>query len=244
MSLVLVTGSSDGIGAEIAAELTRRGHHVVRHGRHRPDLHGEFVVGDFASLASTRAMALSLPELDVVIHNAGWAPRGDRRPVTADGIEETFQVNVVAPYLLTALAPPSARLVFVSSDAIARAKLDVDDLQLSQSWTAGAAYANAKLALTALAFAVARRRPDLRCNAVHPGWIRTKMSDYSAPFGVARGAETPVWLATSFQPAAVVTGAFFHDRREVRLNPQADDRSVQSAVLAHCAALTGVDLSV
>ncbi|MET7401207.1 SDR family NAD(P)-dependent oxidoreductase [Dactylosporangium sp. NPDC005572] len=240
MSSVLVTGSTDGIGAEIAAELTRRGHHVVRHGR-RPG-GGDLLVGDLASLASTRALAQAMPTFDVVIHNAGWAPRGAERPVTADGIEETFQVNVVAPYLLTALAPPSARLVFVSSDSIARAKLDVDDLQLSRSWTADAAYAGSKLALTALAFAVARRRPDLRCNAVHPGWIRTRMSDYSAPFGVARGAETPVWLATSFQPAAVVTGAFFHDRREVRLNEQAYDPVAQEAVVAHCAALTGVPL--
>ncbi|WP_238012419.1 SDR family NAD(P)-dependent oxidoreductase [Dactylosporangium sp. AC04546] len=244
MSSVLVTGSTDGIGAEIAAELARRGHHVVRHGRRRPDPRGvgDFVVGDLASLAATRAMAAALPAVDVVIHNAGWAPRGDERPVTADGIEETFQVNVVAPYLLTALAPPSARLVFVSSDAIARAKLDVDDLQLARSWTADAAYANSKLALTALAFALARRRPDLRCNAVHPGWIRTKMSDYSAPFGVARGAETPVWLATSFQPAAVATGTFFHDRREVRLNEQAYDPAVQEAVVRHCAVLTGIDV--
>ncbi|MCO1593919.1 SDR family NAD(P)-dependent oxidoreductase [Micromonospora sp. RHAY321] len=252
MSAVLVTGSTAGIGAEIAAELARQGHHVVRHAREesratqaRDAYGGAVVTGDLASLNSTRRMAAALRDLgpfDVVVHNAGWASRGSTRPVTVDGLERTFQVNALAPYLLTALMPLPPRLVYVSSDSITRATLHLDDLQHETAWTADAAYADSKLALTAIAFAIARRFPKVICNAVHPGWVRTNMSGNEAPLDVAEGAATPVWLATSTDPEATVTGAFFHNRRQVRLNPQAYDHQLQDALVEHCAALCGAPL--
>lgn len=252
MSAVLVTGSTAGIGAEIAAELARRGHRVVRHARdharaaqaHRT-YGGEVVTGDLASLDSTRQLATDLRDLgpfDVVVHNAGWSSRDSARPVTVDGLERTFQVNALAPYLLTALMPLPPRLVYVSSDSITRASLHLDDLQHEADWSADAAYADSKLALTAIALAVARRYPKVICNAVHPGWVRTNMSGDEAPLSVAEGAATPVWLATSTEPAATVTGAFFHDRRQVRLNPQAYDHLIQDTLVQRCAALCGVPL--
>jgi len=247
MSRCLVTGSSDGIGAEIATVLEGLGHEVVRHARDEAKaalLHdagaGEVVVGDFASLASTRAMAARLTSpFDVVVHNAGWLPPEGPRPVTQDGLERTFQVNALAAYLLTALLPLPSRLVYVSSDSIARGRIDLDDLQHEAAWTADSAYADSKLAMTALAFAVARRHPAVRSNAVHPGWIRTKMSGDVAPLDVAAGADTPVWLSTSDTTA---TGQFFHERRVVRLNDQAYDLALQDALVAACAALTGAHL--
>jgi NAD(P)-dependent dehydrogenase (short-subunit alcohol dehydrogenase family) len=252
---VLVTGSSDGIGARIADILDGRGLDVVRHARdeHRARVtrahsgsRREVVIGDLASLASTRSMVAALHALDpcdVVVHNAGWSSRDERRPVTGDGLEQTFQVNALAPYLLTASLPLPRRLVWVSSDAITRGRIDVDDLQHESAWTSDAAYADSKLAMTALALGIARRYPQVISNAVHPGWVRTKMAGDVAPLGLDEGADTAVWLAASDDPAATVSGAFFHERRVVRLNEQAYDDDVQDALIERCAELTGVELA-
>jgi NAD(P)-dependent dehydrogenase (short-subunit alcohol dehydrogenase family) len=249
MSRMLVTGSTDGIGARIADLLAKQGHEVVRHARNderaaacRATTGDDVVVGDLASLASTRAMADSVARygrFDVVVHNAGWGPRGPVRPVTADGLEQTFQVNALSAYLLTALIEVPRRLVYVSSDSIRRGVIDIDDLQHEAMWTPDGAYADSKLAMTVIAFAIARRCPGVPCNAVHPGWVRTKMSGGEAPLDVDAGADTPVWLATSDEPAATVTGAFFHERRPVRLNPVAERTDVQDALVQRCAELTG-----
>ena len=77
---------------------------------------------------------------------------------------------------------------------------------------------------------------------VHPGWVATKMSGDVAPLGLDAGADTAVWLATSDEPAALVTGTLFHERAPVTFNEQADDLTVQDALLARCADLTGVSL--
>jgi NAD(P)-dependent dehydrogenase (short-subunit alcohol dehydrogenase family) len=253
MSLVLVTGSSDGIGAEIARVVAQQGHRVILHARSdaradvcRQHLPGaDVVVGDLASLSATRELAEEVRRLgppDVVVHNAGWSSRAAERPVTEDGLEQTFQVNLLAPYLLTALLPLPRRLVLVSSDSIVRGRIDLDDLQHSSEWTADSAYADSKLGLAALAFGLARRYERVLCNAVHPGWVRTKMSGDEAPLDVAEGADTPAWLATSDEPGATVTGAFFHDRRPVSVNPQASDTRLQDGLLQQCADLCGAAL--
>lgn len=254
MSRVLVTGSTDGIGAEIVRQLAAQGHRPVAHARsdrrrnealaHLPD-GTAVVVGDLASLDSTRDVVRQLAELggvDVVVHNAGFASRENEPRLTNDGIEETLQVNLVAPYVLTALMPTPARIVFVSSDSIIHAHLDLADLQLKTGWTAALAYANSKLALTMLAFGVARLRPDTLVNAVHPGWVRTKMSGDDAPLSVEQGADGPAWLAVSQDPAALISGAFFHERHQVRLNEQAYEVAFQDGVLAACRAMTDLDL--
>lgn len=247
MSRVLVTGSNDGIGAGIAEILATNGNQVVRHARNagRAVAGEEFVLGDFASLSSVRAMAASLrdqPPLDVIVHNAGWASPDEVRPVTEDGFEQTFQIHVLAPYLLTALLPLPQRIVFVNSDSIRRGVLDPADLNHEKEWTSAAAYADSKLAQATLTLGLARRYPDTLINAVHPGWVRTKMSPPEAPLDIAEGADTPVWLATSTDPDATVTGAYFQLRKQVRLNEAVFDVDLQDAVLAACAELTGVAL--
>ncbi len=247
MSRVLVTGSNDGIGAGIADILSANGHHVVRHARgaDRAVAGQEFVLGDFASLAAVRAMAATLreqPPLDVIVHNAGWACPDDVRPVTEDGFEQTFAIHVLAPYLLTALLPLPQRVVFVNSDSIRRGVLDPADLNHEKEWTSSAAYADSKLAQAAMALGLARRYPDALINAVNPGWVRTKMSPPEAPLDIAEGADTPVWLATSADPDATVSGAYFQLRKQVRLNEAVFDVDLQDAVLAACADMTGVAL--
>jgi NAD(P)-dependent dehydrogenase (short-subunit alcohol dehydrogenase family) len=246
MSRILVTGSNDGIGAEIARVLVAQGHEVIHHARNEEratGIDGPSVVGALDSLASTRAMAAAVLELgapDVVVHNAGSG--GESRVVTEDGLEQLFQINALAPLLLTALLPKPERLVFVSSDSIVRGKLRLDNLQHEDDWTGDAAYADSKLAMTALAFALARRWPATLSNAVHPGWVSTKMSKYAAPLTVAQGADTPAWLAVSDDPAALVTGTFFQDRKAIEVNPQAYDTELQDALLERCLDLCGATL--
>jgi NAD(P)-dependent dehydrogenase (short-subunit alcohol dehydrogenase family) len=248
MTRILVTGSNDGIGAEIAAELSRQGHDVIRHARNAEraaGMDGEVVLGDLASLQSTRDLAAAVRELgapEVVVHNAGTGTDETTRPVTGDGLERLFQINALAPLLLTALLPVPRRSVFVSSDSIVRGNIRLDDLQHAEDWTGDSAYADSKLVMTALAFALARKWPGSLINAVHPGWVSTKMSGYAAPLTVAEGADTPVWLAVSEEPEALVSGRFFQKRAVVNLNEQAYDTDVQDKLLAQCLELAGVSL--
>src|SRR3954454_21176313 len=127
MATILVTGSSDGIGRQTASTLAADGHRVVVHARNEqraaqartavPEA-AAVVHGDLASLAETRGLAeqaAAVGPYDVVIHNAGIGG-GQREPVrTGDGLERIFQVNVLAPYVRTALVPWPARLVYLTS---------------------------------------------------------------------------------------------------------------------------------
>jgi NAD(P)-dependent dehydrogenase (short-subunit alcohol dehydrogenase family) len=256
MATVLVTGSADGIGRQTAHDLVAGGHRVVLHARSDrrarevlaavPGAAG-VVVGDLASLAQTRAMAASAAghgPYDTVVHNAGISRAGaDSRAVTGDGLEETFQVNVLAPYLLTALMPRPPRLVYLASGAHSAGVADLDDLQRERTaWDGMQAYRDSKLYDVVLAFAVARRWPDVFSNAVDPGWIRTRMGGPHADEDLPAGSDTPVWLATSDEPAARVTGRYFVRRAEQRAHPAAYDTAVQDGLLAACARLSGVEL--
>ncbi len=253
MVSVLVTGSSDGIGRETAATLVSLGHRVVLHGRDEaragdalaavPGAAG-VVVGDLASLAQTRDLAAAAGNFDVVIHNAGLGGGLPERTVTEDGLELLFQVNVLAPYLLTALVPRPRRLVYLTSGLESQGVADLDDLQHERGpWNGMQAYSDSKLLDVVLAFAVARRWPDVLCNAVDPGWIKTRMGGPNATDELPKGADTQVWLATSDEPAATVTGRYFKWREQLRANPAAYDVDVQERLLDACAEITGVKLA-
>ena len=251
---VLVTGSSDGIGRRTAADLVAAGHRVVLHARSDaraqdalaavPGADG-VVVGDLASLASTRELAEAVTArapFDAVVHNAGVGGGGERA-VTDDGLSRIFGVNVVAPYLLTALVPRPSRLVYLTSGLQSQGRPDLDDLQHERGpWNGMQAYSDSKLWDVVLAFAVARRWPDVLSNAVDPGWIKTRMGGPSATDELPEGAATQVWLATSDDPAAVVTGRYFKRQRELEAHPAASDHDVQDGLLAACAQITGVAL--
>jgi len=254
MSSVLVTGSTDGIGRETARALVGTGHRVVVHARDERravDVRvavpraAAIVVGDLASLEETRALAVAADRegpYDSVINNAGVGGTACRE-TTVDGLELIFQVNVLAPYLLTALMAQPARLVYLTSGLEAQGRIGLDDLQHARGrWDGERAYSDSKLCDVLLAFAVARHWPEVRANAVDPGWIRTRMGGPGATDPLPLGAETPVWLAVSDDREALVSGRYFKRRRQLRANPAAYDEDLQRALLARCADLTGVTL--
>lgn len=254
MSRVLVTGSSDGIGLESARQLLAAGHDVVGHARNAeradylraklPHL-SDVVLGDLASLAETRVLAVAATAagpFDAVIHNAGVGGGGERL-VTADGLERIFQVNTVAPYLLTALMPRPRRLVYLTSGLESQGRANLDDLQYAaREWNGMQVYSDSKLYDVVLAFAVARLWPEVLVTTVDPGWIKTKLGGPNAWDEVDEGASTQVWLATSDDAAARVTGEYVK-RFEIQVaNPEASDLAIQDGLLARLAEITGVQL--
>jgi NAD(P)-dependent dehydrogenase (short-subunit alcohol dehydrogenase family) len=255
MARVLVTGSTDGLGLMAARLLVADGHEVTLHGRTatraaeaRADFPeaGDAVIGDLSSLSGMREVAEQANargRYDAVIHNAGIGYREPRRVETVDGLSQVFAVNVVAPYLLTALMTPPERLVYLSSGMHTGGDPDVADLQWERrSWNGSQAYADSKLFDVILAFAVARHWPDVLSNALTPGWVPTKMGGPGAPDDMDLGPVTQVWLATSDDPAAMVTGQYFYHQRQRETHPAANDPAVQEVLLARCATLTGVAL--
>lgn len=205
------------------------------------------VVGDLSSLSETEALAAAAEEVggrfEAVIHNAGVYPEGGGRVVTADGLERTFQVNVLAPYLLTALIPLPHRLIYLSSGMASGGRIELDDLQREHRiWSATGAYRDSKLCDIALALAMARRFPGAVATAVCPGWVRTRMGGPGAPTDVRTGAETQVWLAGSDDPEALRSGRYLRHMRQLEIPGQAADLTLQDGLLDACEKLSGVGL--
>ncbi len=251
MKSVFVTGSADGIGLQTARDLLAAGHRVVLHARDEQRAEqvrdavptaAAVVVGDVSSLAQTRSLAAAAAAhgpFDVVVDNVGVG-RSDSRAVTEDGIERILAVNVLAPYLLTALMPLPERLVYLTSGLEAGGRADFADLQYERKpWHGMQAYSDSKLHDVTLAFAVARLFPAVLSNAVDPGWIKTRMGGPNAPDSLQEGAETQVWLATADPAEVGFSGRYLKRRQDLRANPAAYDVSVQDRLLAACAQLTG-----
>jgi NAD(P)-dependent dehydrogenase (short-subunit alcohol dehydrogenase family) len=256
LSRVFVTGSADGLGRLAAAQLLREGHEVVLHARSeargREALDGVpgaagVLTGDLASIAQTRALAERAnagDRFDAVIHNAALGYQVSNRSETEDGLAAVFAVNVLAPYLLTALMTRPDRLVYLSSGMHTGGDPALDDLQWRERrWDGVQAYSDSKLFDLVLAYAVARRWPEVRSNGVTPGWVATRMGGANAPDDLELGADTQAWLAVSDDPAARVSGRYLYHRTERAADPAASDPAVQDGLLAACAGLTGVDLS-
>ena len=255
MASVFITGSADGLGALAARQLTAAGHEVVLHARNPeraqeameavPDA-AAALYGDLSSISELGALAEQAnarERFDAVIHNAGVGYREARRIETVDGLSRLFAVNVLAPYLLTALMARPARLVYLSSGMHRGGDPSLADLQWRERrWQGAQAYSDSKLLDLVLALAVARHWPDVYSNAVDPGWVPTKMGGAGAPDDLEAGGQTQAWLATSSDPAALVSGRLFYHRAPRDHHPAADDPAVQDALLDACAELTGVSL--
>jgi NAD(P)-dependent dehydrogenase (short-subunit alcohol dehydrogenase family) len=189
------------------------------------------------------AAANRLGRYDAVIHNAGVGYREPERIQTVDGLSHVFAVNVLAPYLLTALMTRPRRLVYLSSGMHRAGNADVSDPQwVGRTWRGAQAYSDSKLFDVVLAFAVARRWPGVLSNALEPGWVATRMGGPGAPDDMSQAPVTQAWLAVSDDPAATVTGQYFYHQRPRQFHPAAASHAVQDQLLASCAELTGIEL--
>lgn len=241
MASVFITGSADGLGRLAALELLDAGHALVVHARSEAraaatdDLVARgagLVVGDLSDQSQVRSVAEqvnAIGRVDAVIHNAGV--------YTGNAV---MPVNVVAPYLLTALIDRPARLIYLSSGMHRSGAARIARTDFAGG-SAGS-YSDSKLFVTALALAVAQRWPQVLSNAVDPGWVPTRMGGAGAPDDLELGHRTQAWLATSDDPKALTSGGYwYHQAREVP-EPAAADPAVQTELLAALAEFTGTAL--
>jgi NAD(P)-dependent dehydrogenase (short-subunit alcohol dehydrogenase family) len=255
MARVFVTGSTDGLGLGAARMLLETGHAVVLHARNParaddarrrlPACEG-VAIGDLASLAATRGVAEQVNRIgrfDAVVHNAAVGIR-ERLVRTEEGLPQVFAINVLAPYVLTALIERPARLVYLSSGMHRGADHSLEDVDWTKRrWQGSAAYAESKLCDVLLAFAVARRWPGVLSNAVNPGWVPTKMGGPGAPDDLEDGCRTQVWLAVGDDPGALVSGKYFHHLRPQPSDPAAHDAALQDKLLELCRRYSGIELA-
>jgi NAD(P)-dependent dehydrogenase (short-subunit alcohol dehydrogenase family) len=242
MVRILITGSTDGLGLATADTLLRDGHQVIVHARsprrvpavhHLVERGANCLVGDLAETAQVRRLAEEANQagsIDAVIHNAGVLNGPSLLPV-----------NVVAPYLLTALIHGPRRLIYLSSGMHRGGKTALSGLDWTGRRTT-ASYSTSKLQVTALSAAVARLFPDILSNAVDPGWVPTRMGGPSAPDDLRLGHRTQEWLATSSDPAASTSGGYWHHKHIQTPHPAVTDHRYQAALLQHLADHTGVTL--
>jgi len=257
--IVLITGATGGIGkataiglATMGARVGITGRDLIRAEQAAADIRTvsgnpavDVFAADMSSQAEVRRLAAAVldayPLLDVLVNNVGgfWA----HRHPTADGLEHTFALNHLAPFLLTNLlldrlkASAQARVVTVSSGAQAAGRIDFDDLQGARSYSGQRAYSQSKLANILFTSELARRLQGtgVTANSVHPGVVRTNFGseDQAGFFRIisplvrpflktpTKGALTPIYLASS-PGVDGVTGEFFANRKPKTANKAAD----------------------
>jgi NAD(P)-dependent dehydrogenase (short-subunit alcohol dehydrogenase family) len=244
MARIFITGSTDGLGRATAQQLLNDGHQVIVHARglgrlsavqDLVDRGAVGVVGDLSDIEETRDVGAQVNRegpVDAVIHNAGVL-----------GGPHIFQVNVVAPYLLTALILRPERLIYISSGMHRGGRPGLTGLTGNGRITQRVSYSDSKLYVTALAAAVARLWPDVLSNAVDPGWVPTKMGGPGAPDDLRLGHLTQEWLATSDDLEARTSGGYWFHQRRHQAHPGVHDEQFQNGLLDHLAGITGERLA-
>lgn len=269
---IVITGASDGIGAAAARQLHQDGHHVVIVGRSPQktqaiarELGADHFLADFTRLDDVRTLAADLdracPQIDVLANNAGGI-FGDRTK-TADGFEETFQVNHLAPFLLTSLLMDklltSRASVIQTSSSGARlfGRLDIGDLDHDRDFTPQLAYGTAKLENILFTRELhARYHPQgLSAAAFNPGAVATSFATssdsfmrriYTSRIGRAfmatpeKGASQMVWLAETSPGTDWEPGTYYEKNKPAkRNNPQALDPDLARELWDRSAELLG-----
>lgn len=269
---IVITGASDGIGAAAARKLTAEGERVVLVGRTHSktaavaaELGAPSHLADFSDLAQVRALAAELtdayPRIDVLANNAGGVM--GKREVTKDGFEKTFQVNHLAPFLLTdllleKLILSSAKVLQTSSVAAERyGQLDLDDLQSEKGYSSKKAYGNSKLANILFTRELHRRYHDrgLSTAAFHPGIVASNFANDSTAFfrlmyhtpikrlltiTPEKGAEPLTWLAEGIPGTTWVSGDYYNGTKVGRTHEQAGDADLALQLWERSAAMLGL----
>jgi retinol dehydrogenase-14 len=273
---VLVTGGTGGIGRATALSLATMGAHLAITGRDRGRTEDaacdirtagggqvDAFVADLSSQSEVRRLAdevlQRLSRIDVLVNNVGgyW----NTRHVTADGLERTFALNHLAPFLLTSLlldrvkqsAP--ARVIVVSSNVQAMGRIDFGDLQGERSYSGARAYNQSKLANVLFTYELARRlqATGVTANALHPGVVSTsfgaedpggvqrRFTPFMRPFmkAPALGAATSVHLASA-PDLEQVTGRYFAGSRPRRSSKRSYDEAAAARLWQVSADLVGL----
>ena len=262
--VVLITGANSGVGFETAKALARLGATLIMVCRNEERATAArreiaaiaagpkpvLMIADLSLQSAVRSLAEDVrarfPRLDVLVNNAGAIFA--RREITADGIEKTFAINHLAPFLLTNLLldllrlTRGARIVTVASEAYP-GKLDFDNLQGERHYNFLGAYGRTKLCNILFSYDLARRLEGtgVTSNCLSPGPVATRFGDNMTglpglfplvmkriPFlfqSPEKGARTSIQLASSPELAGV-SGRFFLRQRERRTKPITYDRSV------------------
>ena len=274
---VLVTGGTAGIGKATAVGLATLGTRVAITGRDRVRAEAaaaeiraasgnpavDVFTADMSLQAEVRRLAGDVldayPRLDVLVNNVGgfWA----HRHVTADGLEHTFALNHLGPFLLTNLlldrlkASAPARVVTVSSGAHANGRIDFDDLQGTAEYSGQRAYSASKLANIMFTYELGRRLEGsgVTATVLHPGVVRTNfgaddqaglikaMLPLVRPFlkTPTAGAATTIYLASSTEVDGV-TGQYFADRKPKTSTKVSYDTAVAARLWKVSADLVGL----
>jgi NAD(P)-dependent dehydrogenase (short-subunit alcohol dehydrogenase family) len=263
-SVILITGSTDGLGREVALRLAAEGHHVIVHGRNRE--RGEAVVrevtsagkgsaafyaADLASMAEVRDLARRISadyqRLDVLVNNAGiWGTDNERR-LSPDGYEMQFAVNYLSGYLLTRLLMPllgqgaPSRIINVAS--VAQTPINFSDPMMEQGYTGGRGYGQSKLAQIIFTMDLAEELQGrgISVNALHPSTLMdTQMvrdAGVAPRSSVDQGARALIRLVTD--PDAG-TGRYYNVMEPARAHAQAYDPEARAALRALSDRLTGL----
>jgi retinol dehydrogenase 12 len=270
MTFVLLTGATRGIGRAAAIELARQGAEVALVGREPERVHavaGEARVAgggavhehvaDLTLMADVRALAAEARErygrIDVLANNAGALFA--TRQITSEGLERTFALNHLAPFLLTELLRDrleGGRVVTTASDAHTSGRLDLDDLQSERSYAAMRVYGTSKLCNILFTRELAKRAPELHANCFHPGVVRTGfgknergiwkvLTTVGGPFfrSPERGARSLVWLSLSPE-AGALTGEYVQDEKVLAPSAQAQDETLAEGLWERSAELAGL----
>ena len=238
--IILITGTSDGIGYQAAVELVKSGYHVIVHGRNweKAELtlkriemdtsknNLSIVYADLKSFAQIKEMANNIynrfDRLDVLINNAGIYK--SERSITQEGLEETFAINYVAPFLLSNLLidllkkRKLSRIVNVASQVHSN-HFNFENLQFEQGYSGTKAYARSKTALILFTYLLAEKLKNtgITVNCLHPGVINTKLLKAAMSFGglsPIKGAKTLIYAATAPELENVSGKYFVNNRSE------------------------------
>ncbi|MFZ0215175.1 MAG: SDR family oxidoreductase [Candidatus Dormiibacterota bacterium] len=275
--ICLVTGATSGIGRATALALGALGATVLIHGRNAERAEevrsrvlagggtAEVVFGDLGSLRQVRQLAREVEQgwgrLDVLVNNAG-VDLGNEREITEDGLERTFAVNYLAPFLLTNLLLPMlqrsapARILTLGSGGQYVGRIDFDDLQGERHFSGQRAYDQSKLALVVFTYALARRvaGTGVTVNCVDPGLVKDTALGEEGSFGVRiaarvlqpfmstpeRGAETVVWAASAPE-LADANGEYLKNRKTAHSAAKSKDLELGARLWEVSTQLTGTE---
>ncbi len=262
--VILVTGSTGGLGREVARRLAARGAHVIVHGRNRErgmELVAEiardgkgsarFYAADLASFDQVRdfgaAILRDYDRLDVLVNNAGIGSAPNERLLSEDGHEYRFQVNYLSGFLLTYMLLPRllgstpSRIVNVSS--LAQRPIDFDDVMIEKDFSGGRAYAQSKLAQVMFTFDLHEELEGtgVMVNSLHPAtYMPTGMVTrlgVQPRATIGEGADAVMQLIVSTE---IEGGQFFRGLRPSRANDQAYDQEARAMLKKLSEELTGV----